>query len=169
MKEEWRDIIGYEGLYQVSNLGRVKSFLYYNGTNERIIKPIRLKNGYYNVSLSKNKISKKIYIHRLVADAFIPNPNSYPIINHKDENPSNNCADNLEWCTQKYNMNYGKLKEKQKRESKSVLQYDLNNNFIKKWNSIADVERELNITHCNIVACLKNRRNNAGGFVWKYA
>ena len=101
MKEEWRDIEGYEGLYQVSNLGRIKSFLYHNGTNERIIKPIQLKN-------------------------------------------------------------------KHKYESKSVLQYDLNNNFIKQWNSIADVERELNITHCNIVACLKNRRNNAGGFIWKY-
>lgn len=168
MKEEWRDIIGYEGLYQVSNLGRVKSFLYHNGTNERIIKPIRLKNGYYNVGLSKNKISKRIYIHRLVADAFIPNPNNYPVINHKDENPSNNCVNNLEWCTQKYNMNYGTLKEKQKRESKSVLQYDLNNNFIKQWNSISDAEQKLNITHCNIVACLKHRRNNAGGFIWKY-
>ena len=112
MKEEWRDIIGYEGLYQVSNLGRVKSFLYYNGTNERIIKPIQLKNGYYNISLSKNKINKKEYIHRLVAKAFIPNPNNYPIINHKDENPSNNCVNNLEWCTQKYNMNYVKLKNK---------------------------------------------------------
>ena len=154
MKEEWRDVVGYEGLYQVSNLGRVKSFIHHNGTDKRIIKTILIKNGYCNVTLCKKGKRERKYIHRLVAEAFIPNPNNYPIINHKDENPANNCSNNLEWCTQKYNMNYGSLKDKQKRESKSILQYDLNNNFIKKWDSIAQAEKELNITHCNIISCL---------------
>jgi len=108
--EIWRDIKGYEGLYQVSNLGRVKSlgrqhgFLY---KQDRIMKPFKTKFNYYKINLYKNGVKKNFFIHRLVALAFIPNPNNYPVINHKDENPSNNYVDNLEWCTVKYNSNYG--------------------------------------------------------------
>lgn len=169
MIEEWRDIENYEGIYQISNKGRVKSFKKHYNKNGKIIKAIRIKNGYYNVVLCVNGTKHKEYIHRLVAKAFISNPNNYPFVNHKDENPSNNCVNNLEWCTQKYNMNYGSLLEKHKRESKAILQYDLENNFIKKWSSIASAERKLNISHCNIVACLKERRKHAGGYIWKYA
>ena len=167
MIEEWRDT-EYTG-YQVSNLGRVKSFKKYYDSNGRIIKPIKMKSGYYEIGLSINGIKYREYIHRLVAKAFIPNPKCYPLINHKDENPANNCVDNLEWCTQKYNMNYGSLLDKHKRESKAVLQYDLDNNFIKRWESIANAEKELKIPHCNIVACLKGRRKYAGKYIWKYA
>ncbi len=169
MVEKWKNIDGYENEYQISNFGRIRSFKKHNGTNQRIMKSIKMKNGYYNITLCKNGNKKREYIHRLVAKAFIPNPNNYPFVNHKDENPSNNYVNNLEWCTQKYNMNYGSLIKKHKRESKSILQYDLNNNFIKKWESISNAEKDLKITHCNIIACLKGRRKNAGGFIWKYA
>ena len=118
MKEEWRDIKGYEGLYQVSNLGRVKSLIRGTGNQFRfskvevILKPHLTKKGYFRLSLSKNNKRKSFQVHRLVAEAFIPNPNNYPQVNHKDENKTNNCVDNLEWCTNKYNCNYGNHGEK---------------------------------------------------------
>ena len=102
MNEEWRDIPGYEGLYQVSNLGRVKSLEKIDARGwhrkEKILVQIDNMHGYYQLMLYKNKNKKKISVHRLVALAFIPNPNNYPCVNHKDENPSNNCIENLEWC-----------------------------------------------------------------------
>ena len=111
MTEIWENIEGYEGQYQISNYGRVKSFK--NG-KEQIIKGNINQKGYCIVDLYKNKEKKHFQVHRLVAKAFIPNPNNYPIVNHKDENPSNNRVDNLEWCTPKYNSNYGNIKEKQR-------------------------------------------------------
>lgn len=100
MIEEWRDIKGYEGLYQVSSLGRVKH-----------IKFNRIKRAstsrYKMHILSKKGVKKGYPLHRLVAEAFIPNPNNYPCVNHKDENPLNNTVNNLEWCTYSYNINYG--------------------------------------------------------------
>ena len=107
MKEEWRDIKGYEGLYQVSNLGRVKSLNYKHTNREKILKDSTNKNGYKNVNLYLEGVLRRFLIHRLVAEAFIENPNNYPKVNHKDENKENNKANNLEWCTQKYNINYG--------------------------------------------------------------
>ncbi|RXM57212.1 NUMOD4 domain-containing protein [Clostridium tetani] len=111
-KEIWEDIEGYEGLYQVSNLGRVKSLNYKNRGIEKLLKQFEDSKGYLKVGLSKNKKSKHLFVHRLVAKAFIPNLNNYPIINHKDENPLNNSINNLEWCTYKYNNNYGTKKER---------------------------------------------------------
>lgn len=102
MKEIWKDIVGYEGLYQVSNLGRVKS-LNYGG---KIMGVTTLPKGYLKIGLTKNKIRKYYFIHRLVAETFIPNPNNYPCVNHKDCNTSNNCINNLEWITHKDNNNY---------------------------------------------------------------
>lgn len=116
MKEIWKDIEGYEGLYQISNLGRVKSLEKYVNTaiknntkvkrKEQILKQYN-KNGYLQVTLTHNNKRKYFGVHRLVANAFIPNLNNYPQVNHKDENTLNNCVDNLEWCTAKYNCNYG--------------------------------------------------------------
>ena len=105
--EVWRDIKGYEGLYQVSNLGNVKSLNYGNRGKEQIMKPTLLSTGYFQAILTKNKIHKKYSVHRLVADAFLSNPDNLPCINHKDENPSNNVVENLEWCTYSYNVRYG--------------------------------------------------------------
>ena len=97
--EEWKDIEGYEGLYQVSSLGRVKSLKDNNDkSREKILKQGKMKNGYLKVNLWKNEKVKQYYVHRLVANAFIENPSSLPWVNHKDENPSNNRVNNLEWC-----------------------------------------------------------------------
>ena len=111
MIEEWRPVVGYEGLYEVSSYGRVKSLCKYDSRNrfrdERILKLCADRLGYLKVGLCSNDKKKKYLVHRLVAQAFIPNPNNLPIINHKDENPSNDNVDNLEWCDAKYNSNYG--------------------------------------------------------------
>lgn len=108
MEEIWKDIKEYENLYQVSNIGRVKSLNYNHTGREEILKCTKAKNGYIYIDFKR----KKYLVHRLVAQAFIPNPFGFPYINHKDENPSNNCVSNLEWCTQKHNMNWGTVKER---------------------------------------------------------
>lgn len=100
--EEWKPVVGYEGLYEVSNYGDVKSL----NTNKIRCKK-KDKYGYYCINLSKNGKRKTYFIHQLVARAFIPNPNNYPCVNHIDEKKTNNCVWNLEWCTHKYNNNYG--------------------------------------------------------------
>ena len=159
MNEEWRWIKGYEGLYQVSNLGRVKSIY----KKEHLFKPYKNKKGYLIVCLTKNKKSKILRVHRLVAQAFLPNPHNYKEINHKDENKENNYLENLEWCDRKYNCNWGK---RNKKISKPVLQYDLHNNLIKTWDSIAQAQKELKCY--NISHCINNKRKTAGGYIWRY-
>ena len=104
--ENWKDIEGYEGLYQVSNLGRVKSLNYHRSWKEQCLKPGKVC-GYLYVILSKDGEVYGKYVHILVAEAFIPNPFNLPYVNHKDEVKTNNCVSNLEWCTAKYNTNYG--------------------------------------------------------------
>ena len=121
-KEIWKDIPGYEGSYQVSNYGRVKRLEHKTPNNiplsEKISTQFKNQSGYMIVILSKNGEGKQLQVHRLVAQAFIPNPDKLPFVNHKDENPLNNNVENLEWCTAKYNSNYGTLKE---RQSKNML------------------------------------------------
>lgn len=125
MHEIWKDIEGYEGYYQVSNCGRVKSvfriIIRRNGTpfsvNEIILKPSKSQDGYLCVSMRKNFKAKGTSIHRLVAQAFISNPLKLPEINHKDENKENNKMDNLEWCTRSYNTSYGTFQERRKRNT----------------------------------------------------
>lgn len=115
MCEIWMNIKNYEGIYQVSNKGNVKSLPKklphtsggFRMTKERILKYTLDKDGYCMVCLTNNYAKKYIRIHRLVAEAFLPNPNGYTEINHKDEDKTNNCVENLEWCDRKYNCNYG--------------------------------------------------------------
>lgn len=164
MIEEWSDVLGYEGLYEVSDQGRVRR-------NGKILKPTEDRHGYLQVSLSKNGIVKRGKVHRLVAYAFIPNPNNYPQVNHKDEDKTNNAVENLEWCTNEYNHNYGTIKERiAEKNSKPVLQFDKEGNFIRKWPSIMEVEEELGINHSNISQCCRgvHYRKTAGGFVWRF-
>lgn len=135
MKEIWKPIKGYEGLYEVSNLGRVKSLSRkvnsYLGENtrtmrERIMKQ-RIRNSYFIVQLKKDGIRKSYQVHRLVAEAFIPNPKNKSIVNHLDYNPRNNIVDNLEWCTQKENVNYSIQRMKHK---KSVTHTNTSERYI---------------------------------------
>lgn len=125
MEEQWKDIKGYEGLYQVSNYGKVKRLEHKECNSiqevrilpERILKQTFNFRGYLKVGLSKDNKTKHVFVHRLVAGAFIDNPNNYPQVNHKDEDKTNNCVDNLEWCTNLYNANYG-TRRKQKLSNK---------------------------------------------------
>lgn len=170
MKEQWKDIKGYEGLYQVSNLGRIKSFRAYNSYTkkyyyrEKILKNKIDTNGYPMICLCKDN-KKYIRIHKLVAETFIPNINNYPIINHKDENKQNNNVNNLEWCTYLYNNNYG---NKNIKISKPIIQYDLNKNIIKEYKSIMEASRELKINHSGIIQALKRKNKTGYGFIWEY-
>ena len=153
MTEEFRDIPGYEGLYEVSNLGRVRR-------NGKILKPWKNNWGYLLVSLCKNGIVRNARIHRLVALAFIPNPQNLPQVNHKDEDKTNNAVSNLEWCTAGYNINYS--------QSKPVLQFDKSGNFITEYKSIIEAERITGISNGKISLCCQGKFKTAGGFVWKY-
>lgn len=164
MEEIWKDIEGYYDLYQVSNMGRVKSL-----RNNIILKSKIERSGYERVVLSVNNIPKDYSVHRLVANAFIQNPNNYPIVNHKDENRTNNCADNLEWCTQKYNVNYGTgIAKRVKSQSKKVLQFKTDGTFVKEWESTMAVQRNLGFNQSHIVDVCNGKRRIANGYIWKY-
>ena len=167
MNEIYKDIQGYEGKYQVSNLGNVKS-LHYNNTNkEKVLKTVLHKDGYLFVSLGYGKTRA---IHRLVAETFLPNPDNMPVVNHKDENKQNNSVDNLEWCSYEYNSNYGTNAERiAKNESKPINQYDLQGNFIKSWNSGTEIKRTLGYSNGNICNCCRGKQKTAYGYKWQYA
>ena len=166
MNEIWKNIENYEGLYQVSNLGQVRSL---KSGETKNLKPGNNGRGYLFVILYKDGKMKRLYLHRLVAKAFIPNPLGYPVINHKDENPSNNHVSNLEWCSVRYNTCYGtSLKRIAAKLSKPVLQYDKQNNFLRRWPSTMEVERKLGFHQAGICACSNGKCKTAYGFVWRY-
>lgn len=172
-REIWKDIKNYDGLYQVSNLGRIKRIRFTNGKydfpKEKILSPNKNKKcKYLGVDLHKNGKRKRFLVHRLVAEAFIPNPNNLFEVNHKDENKLNNNINNLEWCTRKYNMNYGTQVERaHKKQRKKVNQYDLKGNYIKTWDSFEQIRKRLNIT--NASNCCRGIYKQSNGYIWKYA
>ena len=156
-KEIWKDCKGYEGLYQVSNLGRVWSVI-----NQRCLKPAINSAGYYRVQLTaKNGRCKKEFIHRLVAIAFIDDPNNYTEVHHIDANTSNNTADNLEWINHKNNLNQ---KERLEKICKKVLCVETNEVF----NSIkeASISKQLQVSHIGEV-CMGKRKTH-GGYHWQF-
>lgn len=161
--EVWKDIKGYEGKYQVSQLGNVKSLNYHREGVEKQLNPYRDSDGYLVVLLYKDGRRKNCFVHRLVAEAFLDNIEGFPVINHKDENKANNHASNLEFCTVGYNNRYSKVTP--------VEQCDLSGNVIKRWNSIKEAGDNLDIKASNIGACCSKygRHKTAGGFVWRYA
>lgn len=195
MEEIWKDIVGYEGLYQVSNLGRVKSRGSDKWHKGRMLKPMfDGKGNYLFVGLHKNGKTKQRNIHRLVAEAFIINPNNLPCVNHINEVKTDNKVTNLEWCTVEYNSNYGnakknmiasrrknnnqeainkKIKEAKKRNGsfsceKPVAQYTMDGTFISNYESATDAERKTGISRGGIQRCCIGRYSQAKGFVWKY-
>ena len=169
--EVWKDIAGYDGLYQVSNLGRVRSLKF---GKVKILKLGKVRNRYIQVGLYKNRERKMCKVHRLVGQAFLLNPNNLPEINHRDEDKTNNRVENLEWCDRKYNNNFGthnqRVAEKMTngKLSKTVLQFTLEGNFVKEWKSTRDVQRNLGYSQGNISSCCTGRYNSANGFVWRY-
>ena len=184
--EIWKDIKGYEGLYQASTLGEIRRIesVVVDKNKKRIrtfknkkIKQILRKDGYYFVNLSKNGKVKTAKVHRLIAETFLKNDVNYNIINHKDGNKINNNVTNLEWCTcshntkEAYRLGLRKpniLKEALNGRSKPVLQYDTSKNFIKKWSCIKEASKKLKIKDSNISLVCKGKRKTARGYIWKY-
>lgn len=195
--EVWKKVVGYEEYHEVSNYGRVK-FLGYNNGNVKNGYPKILKQFFPNnrgcywlVDLYKNGKSKHKRVHRLVAEAFLPNPDNLPEVNHKDENKKNPHLDNLEWCTRKYNANYGTMPERMREHMKKrmedgykihrenrfgktttkhkvVHQYDLCGNYIATYYSQKEAELKTGINRNNICDVCKGRSRAAGGYIWTY-
>lgn len=164
MEEIWKDIEGYEGVYQVSNLGRVNS-LYTN----RILNGDKVGGRYLRVVLCKNNIKSKKLIHRLVAQAFIPNPENKPQVNHIDEDKTNNRADNLEWVTRKENANHG-IRNTRMSKSKSipVIAINIKTGESKDFYGASECAKQLGLYQQNITRVLKGKCKQTGGYTFKY-
>lgn len=178
MKETFRDVIGFEGRYKVSNLGNVMSLNYQNTGRQKLLTPIKHHLGYLFVHLGKDKIKM---IHVMVAESFIPNPEGKKFVNHIDGNKSNNVLTNLEWVTTKENVahairtglrddphNIRKLFGKDHYSSKPVLQFAKDGTFIKRWNCCSDAARFLDCNPCMIVNNAAGRSKSCHGYVFKY-
>ena len=181
MEEIWKPINGYEGIYEVSSFSNVRSLdriikvkfgRSVNYTDQklkgRILKQNHTTYGYAYVALAKNGKSKTTLVHRLVANAFIDNPENLPCVNHKDENQRNNNVSNLEWCSYEYNNTYKDIHLRRKKTNRKIIQYDLDMNEIKRWESITDAANYYNIENSNISACCVGKRNHCAGFKWRY-
>lgn len=175
--EYWVDVLGYEGLYQVSTYGRVKSLGNDRARKTKILKPKLTKDGYEEIGLCKDGKRKMFKVHRIVGMAFLPRFNKTDTdINHKLEfEKVNNRVENLEWCSRKFNINYATHNErmmknrKGKNACKPVLQFDLDGNFVKEWPSIMEVERQLGFNNGNISACCLKKQKTSNGFLWRFA
>ena len=176
MSEIWKDIEGYEGKYRVSNLGNVmvmwRANQYKDHTGKpHLLSPAKHRQGYLTVYLCKDgKRSRKYYVHRLVAEAFIPNPDNLPQVNHKDEDKSNNCIENLEWCDGKYNSNYGTRVERWRPQVvKPIIQKTLDEKFVRKFESATEAERECGYDSGYISMVCLGKRPQAYGYKWCFA
>lgn len=168
MNEIFKDIPGFEGLYQVSNYGRILSLNNYHRKNPKILKPYSNSRGYLSVVLAKKGEKYPWRINRLVAMTFLPNPQNLPQVNHKDENKANNRVDNLEWCSPKYNMNYGTRGYRTGQIlRKPVACFDLYHNLIKQYPGITDAAKDGH-NRSGIIRAAKGQRNTYHGYIWEY-
>lgn len=169
MAEEWREILGFDVLYEVSNLGRVRTR--HDGkkgyTKEyRFVNPTDNGKGYMRFNWKTGGKHRTVYIHRLVAELFVENPMNYSEINHKDENKSNNKADNLEWCAHLYNCNYGtRNKRTSEKRSYPVLCVETGEIF----KSLDDAAAVYGVVKNAILNCIKGRSKSSGGYTWRRA
>ncbi len=182
MEEIWKDIEGYEGRYQVSNLGNVKSLNYGNHGYEKNLTPKKNNKGYLSYQLTTERVSEYKQAHRLVANAFIDNPQKFPFVNHKDENPLNNCVDNLEWCTHLYNVEYSlklhperrkrekiKSSRKYRRHMRHLIKMDLNGKLIQEFENVYSYCKDNKLSCWSIIQCCYGNRKTAYGCKWKFA
>jgi len=179
MRIIWKDILGYEGIYQVSNTGMVKSLNYSNTKKPRILKQSLTYDGYPKILLSKDGKRTNYDVHVLVARAFVPNPLNKPQVNHIDGNKLNNHSSNLEWCTPIENTRHAianGLRSTSARSykrngehyaSKPILQYSLDGDFIKLWDCYSEAARFYNCDPCSLVNCTKGRIQTVRGFIWR--
>ena len=166
--EIWKDVPDFKG-YKVSNLGRVKSLNYKGTGKERILNQTMNKSGYMHVPLCKGGKPKCCRVHRLVAMAFVPNPNHLPEVNHIDEDKTNNRADNLEWCDRLYNTRYGTgIQRARAQLAKPVEQLTMDGVFVRRWESTREAERN-GYNSSAICACCKGKKRSYKGFRWEYA
>lgn len=187
-QELWKDIKGYEGLYQASNFGNIRSIVFHNNICRKyrihILKQQIDRYGRKRISLTKNGERKLYQVHRLIAMTFLDkqdfkymdSENKEHInlkdleINHKDENPLNNNVENLEWCSHNYNMHYGNIEEKKRnsKKTKRIEQYSLYGKYIRTWDSVLDITKDLGISKQSISYCCNKKIHTAGGYVWRY-
>ncbi len=165
--EEWKPVVGYEGLYEVSNYGRVRRLKW------QLVKPKKEHCGHMRINLYRRGEKKPVLVHRLVAEAFIPNPNNYPVINHKDERPANNRVENLEWCTHKHNANWGtrnkRISENSANKS-AVISIDKKTGEKKHYPSISAACKALGVScSSSISEAASGMRKSAYGKRWIYA
>lgn len=163
--EKWREIPGYEGLYEVSTFGRIR-----NARTQNIIAPFDTGHGYSAVKLQKNRFARQIKVHRAVALAFLPNPYNKPQVNHIDSNRKNNNVENLEWCTPSENMRHSCDRGFSfPVGSKPVVQMDTEGNKVAVWSSISEAARALQTYPANIHANLIGKTKHCKGFKWRWA
>lgn len=172
MEEIWLPVKGYEGFYEVSNFGNVRS-LNYNHTGQRKVLSQGEDKGYLKVVLCKNGKTKNFSVHRLVAEAFLPNLLDEQEVNHIDENKQNNQVSNLEWCDRKYNINYGNRNQRVAEKntngkcSKPLLQFSKTGELIKEWSSTMEAARN-GFNQGAVAACCRGEKKSYKGYIWRY-
>lgn len=177
MTEEWKGIPGYEGLYQASNLGKIRSLPRLVSVKDgrirrcsgRVLSPSTVVGGYQSATLCDERGQRTFRVHRLVAMAFLPNPENLPEINHKDRNTSNNCVDNLEWCTRLYNARYdGGVERRAAAYNKPIRQLTMDGRVVKEYISAKDASTQTGIGRTGISRAARGVMHQAGGFKWQY-
>ena len=177
--EEWKPVKNYEQYYEVSSLGRIRSLdrktIFKDGRVRQFYGKVLIINtvnnsGYLTVSLHDRGKSKTFLVHRIVAEAFVENPNQYTEVNHIDQNKKNNRVENLEWCTNKENVNHGnEIERGAKKQRRNFVQLDMDGNLVKVWSGFKKMQRETGVQRKSVYECCVGKRDSYMGYKWKYA